>query len=133
MPRENQQSASQEVSSPDYVGLVEFLLKPFLEESESLHVNCESLSSTGKVWLRVAFNTADKGKVFGRGGRNIQAVRTILKTAAVNANQSLHLDIYNSNSNSNSNHSTPRIQRDRGEGKPKAPERKSNRPRPEKK
>ena len=96
MPREIDKSASQEVSSPNYVGLVKFLLEPFLEEAESLHIHCEHLTSTNKIWLRVAFDTADKGKVFGRGGRNIQAVGTILKTAATNANQSLHLDVYNS-------------------------------------
>ena len=96
MPREIDRSASQEVTSPNYVGLVKFLLEPFLEEAESLHVDCEHLTSTNKIWLRVAFDTADKGKVFGRGGRNIQAVGTILKTAATNANQSLHLDVYNS-------------------------------------
>ena len=96
MPKEIDRSASQEVSSPNYVGLVKFLLEPFLEEAESLHIHCEHLTSTNKIWLRVAFDTADKGKVFGRGGRNIQAVGTILKTAATNANQSLHLDVYNS-------------------------------------
>ena len=127
MPRESEQSTNQEVSSPNYAGLVEFLLKPFLEESESLHINCEALSSTNKVWLRVAFDTADKGKVFGRGGRNIQAIRTILQTAAVNANQSLHLDIYNSDRDSS------RSGRERNGTRSKAPERRSNRPRPEKK
>lgn len=99
MPRETDKSASQEVSSPDYVGLVKFLIEPFLEETESLHIDCEHLTSSNKVWLRVAFDTADKGKVFGRGGRNIQAVGTILKTAATNANQFLHLDVYNSDRN----------------------------------
>jgi uncharacterized protein len=95
MPREITQSASHN-SSPDYVGLVKFLLEPFLEESESLSIDCEYLNSSNKIWLRVALNTADKGKVFGRGGRNIQAVSTILKTAATNVNQSLYLDVYNS-------------------------------------
>ena len=73
--------------------------KAFLEKAESLHVDCEHLTSNQKVWLRVAFDTEDKGKVFGRGGRNIQAVGTILQTAATNANQLLHLDIYNSDRN----------------------------------
>ncbi|VEP18843.1 putative RNA-binding protein (Contains KH domain) [Hyella patelloides LEGE 07179] len=115
MPREIDKSASQEVSSPDYVGLVKFLIEPFLEETESLHIDCEHLTSSSKVWLRVAFDTADKGKVFGRGGRNIQAVGTILKTAANNANQFLHLDVYNS---------------DRDLAKSKSQYKKRSRPRP---
>ena len=95
MPREITQSASQD-SSPDYIGLVKFLLEPFLEETESLQVDCEHTYSTNKIWLRVAFDSTDKGKVFGRGGRNIQAVGKILQTAAKNVNQSLRLDVYNS-------------------------------------
>ena len=100
MPREIEQSASREETSPDYVGLVKFLIEPFLEETEFLQVDCEYIASSNKVWLRVAFDTADKGKVFGRGGRNIQAVNTVLETAAINAHQSLYLDVYNSDRNS---------------------------------
>ena len=99
------------VSSPDYVGLVSFLLKPFLDDSESLHIDCEQLSSTKKVWLRVAFDVAEKGKVFGRGGRNIQAVRALLQTTAKSVDHSVHLDIYSEadpnsqeQSNRNSDH-----------------------------
>ena len=104
---------SNTVSSPDYVGLVSFLLKPFLDDSESLHIDCEQLPSTKKVWLRVAFDVAEKGKVFGRGGRNIQAVRALLETTAKNVDQSVHLDIYsegesNSQEQSNRNSDHPR-------------------------
>lgn len=81
-------------TSPDYIGLVQFLIKPFLDDPESLSVDCEEISSTKKVWLRVAFDLNDKGKVFGRGGRNIQAVRTVLNTAATAVGQSIYLDVY---------------------------------------
>ena len=96
MPREIAKSASQESSSPDYVRLVEFLLEPFLDEAESIQVDCEYVASTKKIWLRVAFDSEDKGKVFGRGGRNIQAVSKILQMAAANDERSLRLDVYNS-------------------------------------
>ena len=94
MPRETALSASQNHTSPDYVGLVSFLLEPFLEDPQSLSIHCEQVASTKKLWLRVAFDANDKGKVFGRGGRNIQAIRTVLNTAATNVNQSIYLDIY---------------------------------------
>ena len=102
MPRETALSASQHYTSPDYVGLVSFLLEPFLEDPKTLSIDCEQVASTKKLWLRVAFESKDKGKVFGRGGRNIQAIRTVLKTAATNVNQSIYLDIYgNENLSSN--------------------------------
>ena len=94
MPRETALSASQNNTSPDYVGLVSFLLEPFLEDPKTLSIDCEQVASTKKLWLRVAFDTNDKGKVFGRGGRNIQAIRTVLNTAANNVNQRIYLDIY---------------------------------------
>ncbi len=94
MPRERALSARQNNKSPDYVGLVSFLLEPFLEDPKTLSIHCEQVASTKKLWLRVAFDDHDKGKVFGRGGRNIQAIRTVVNTAATNVNQSIYLDIY---------------------------------------
>lgn len=83
-------------ATPDYGGLVQFLVKPFLEQPDSLRVDCEVSHGKAKVWVRVAFEGADKGRVFGRGGRNIQAIRTVLEAAAHAAGYSAHLDIYGS-------------------------------------
>jgi predicted RNA-binding protein YlqC (UPF0109 family) len=81
-------------NTPDYAGLVEFLVKPFLEQPESLRVNCEVSTGKAKVWVRLAFEGSDKGRVFGRGGRNIQAIRAVLEAAAKTAGYSAYLDIY---------------------------------------
>lgn len=81
-------------SPPDYPGLVKFLLEPFLESPNSLKVDCEISSTKPKVWIRLAFEGEDKGRVFGRGGRNIQAIRTVIAAAAKLAGQSVYLDIY---------------------------------------
>ena len=84
-------------TTPDYVGLVNFLMQPFLESPDTLSVDCEISRSTKRVWIRIAFDSADKGKVFGRGGRNIQAIRTVISMSAQAAGQSAYLDIYGSN------------------------------------
>jgi uncharacterized protein len=83
-------------ASPNYEGLVRFLLQPFLESPESLSVDCEISESLQKVWIRIAFDSIDKGKVFGRGGRNILAIRTVIAAASEVAGQSVYLDIYGS-------------------------------------
>ncbi len=83
-------------TGPDYVGLVHFLLKPFLELPESLKVDCETSNSTSRVWIRVAFEGTDKGRVFGRGGRNIQAIRTAIAAAGIAAGQVVNLDVFGS-------------------------------------
>jgi predicted RNA-binding protein YlqC (UPF0109 family) len=87
-------------TSPNYVGLVRFLVQPFLESPESLSVDCEISYTLNRAWIRIAFDPSDKGKVFGRWGRNIQAIRTIIATAAELAGQTVYLDIYGSNSQS---------------------------------
>lgn len=94
MPNKTTLSEKKNNTSPDYIGLVQFLIEPFLDDPKSLSVDCEEISSKQKVWLRVAFDLNDKGKVFGRGGRNIQAVRTVLNTAATAVGQSIYLDVY---------------------------------------
>lgn len=81
-------------SKPDYDGLVRFLIEPLLDSPELLSFDCEQIVSTRRVWIRLAFEESEKGKVYGRGGRNIQAVRTILQTSAQLAGDTLYLEIY---------------------------------------
>lgn len=100
MPKTTTLSAQAESSSPDYFGLVKFLVQPFLESPDSLRLDCEQSNNNQRVWVRLAFEGTDKGRVYGRGGRNIQAIRIVLETAAKTAGQSLHLDIYESPENS---------------------------------
>lgn len=93
-------------SIPNYTELVRFLLQPFLDAPESLKVDCEIIPSTSRVWIRLAFEAADRGRVYGRGGRNIQAIRTVLEAAARGVGQSIHLDIYGSSpTNGSDSHS----------------------------
>ncbi len=81
---------------PDFSELVSFLVRPFLERPESIRVDCELSPSRRKVWVRLAFDADDKGRVFGRGGRNIQAIRTVLSAAAQAAGYAAYLDVYGS-------------------------------------
>ncbi|MDJ0633525.1 MAG: KH domain-containing protein [Xenococcaceae cyanobacterium MO_188.B29] len=103
MPNKTSLSTTQKIASPDYIGLVKFLLEPFLDNPDSLEIDCEQLTQKNKIWLRVAFDSTDKGKVFGRGGRNIQAIREILNTTATLAGTSIYLDIYNHNEDKSDN------------------------------
>lgn len=92
----NKAASHIQAAKPDYARLVQFLVKPFLESPESLSVDCEISPSTARVWIRVAFEGEDKGRVFGRGGRNIQAIRTVIVAAGTLAGDSVYLDIYGS-------------------------------------
>ncbi|WP_373539624.1 KH domain-containing protein [Chamaesiphon sp.] len=85
---------------PDYPQLVKFLFKPFVSAPEEIGVDCEYTIERHRVWIRVAVAEPDRGSAFGRGGRNLQAIRTVLQAAAASVGQSVHLDVYGSNSNS---------------------------------
>jgi uncharacterized protein len=81
---------------PDYPGLVRFLIEPFLESASSLSIDCETSENSSRVWIRIAFEGEDKGRVFGRGGRNIQVIKTVVAAAAACAGHSAYLDVYGS-------------------------------------
>lgn len=85
---------------PDYEQLVKFLFQPFLSAPEAIGVDCEYTIDRQRIWLRVAVATPDRDTAFGRGGRNIQAIRTVLQAAATAVGQSIYLDVYGHTSNS---------------------------------
>jgi uncharacterized protein len=89
-------TAASSQPNPDYVGLVKFLVEPFLESTEVLKVDCEIAPRPRRVLIRLAFEGEDKGRVFGRGGRNIQAIRSVLQAVAQTVGYSAHVDVYGS-------------------------------------
>lgn len=89
----------------DYEKLVRFLMNPFLDSLEGLKTDVEQSSSHNSVWIRVAFSPEDRGRMFGRGGRNIQAIRTVLQATANLYNQRIALDVYGESSSQSRSHS----------------------------
>ncbi len=88
------------VVPPDYASLVRYLVQPFLDSPESLRIDCEVSPRTQRVLIRVAIEGEDKGRVFGRGGHNIQAVRTVVQAVAQTAGHLAHLEVFGSQSSS---------------------------------
>jgi hypothetical protein len=102
-------------TNPNYVGLVKFLVQPFLESPESLSVDCEMSQTLKRAWVRIAFNSIDKEKV--------------IAAAAELAGQSVYLDIYGGTSHSRDSMSFDEDQEERILP-PKSKERESNIPKP---
>ncbi|MFN7859022.1 MAG: KH domain-containing protein, partial [Pseudanabaena sp.] len=69
---------------------------------EALRVDFESNSKSDRVWIRVAFNPEDRGRVFGKGGRTIQAVRTVVMTAAQEFGHSARFEVFDPTPNATS-------------------------------
>ncbi|MGK7957823.1 MAG: KH domain-containing protein [Crocosphaera sp.] len=86
---------------PNYLKLIGFLIEPLLDSPDSLRVDCEEISSTQRVWIRLAVDEGDKGRIYGRGGRNIQAIQAVLAIAAKQVGQTLYLEIYEQEGDNN--------------------------------
>lgn len=67
------------VQIPDYRALARFLLEPFLDYPENLKISCETFSKGTRFWLRISMQESDRGRAYGRGGRNIQSIRQVLE------------------------------------------------------
>lgn len=79
----------------DYEALARFLMEPFLDKPEMLKFHVESLAGGKKLWLRAAFDEdEDKGRVFGRGGRNIKAVRRAVMAAGKLEGMTVNLNVF---------------------------------------
>jgi hypothetical protein len=80
-------------------------MEPFLDSPDSLKIDSEVSHGRSRVLIRLAIEGEDKGRVFGRGGRNIQAVRTVLQAIAQLNGYSLHIEVFGGQSSGREAHS----------------------------
>jgi len=72
--------------------LLEYLARLLVDHPEKVEVE-EFEEDDGTLVLELSVGDDDYGKVIGRGGRTAQALRTIIKAAAVKDNRRVLLDI----------------------------------------
>jgi uncharacterized protein len=72
--------------------LLEYLVKSLVDEPERVEVE-EFEEDDGTLVLELSVGDDDYGKVIGRGGRTAQALRTVIKAAAVKDNRRVLVDI----------------------------------------
>ena len=72
--------------------LLEYLARALVDDPESVLVE-EFEEDDGTVVLELSVAEDDYGKVIGRGGRTAQALRTVVKAAAVKDNRRVLVDI----------------------------------------
>ncbi|MDQ4106627.1 MAG: KH domain-containing protein [Actinomycetota bacterium] len=71
--------------------LVLFLTKSLVDEPEKVEVTGTEEDSRVDVEIRVAQD--DVGKVIGRQGRTIKAIRTVAKAASVKAGKRVNVEV----------------------------------------
>jgi len=72
--------------------LLEYLVRSLVEHPDAVKVE-EFEEDDGTIVLELSLDDDDYGQVIGRGGRTAQALRTLVKAAAVKDNRRVLLDI----------------------------------------
>ena len=72
--------------------LLEYLARALVDEPESVSVE-QFEEDDGTIVLELAVAEDDYGKVIGRGGRTANALRMVVKAAAVKENRRVLIDI----------------------------------------
>jgi uncharacterized protein len=72
--------------------LLVYLARQLVDEPEKVEVEAFE-EDDGTLVLELSVGDDDYGKVIGRGGRTAQALRTIVKAAAVKDNRRVLVDI----------------------------------------
>ena len=71
--------------------LLLFLARSLVDEPEKVEVSGRETDSKVNLTLRVA--PKDMGKVIGRQGRIVKAIRTVMKAASVKANKRVNVEV----------------------------------------
>ncbi len=71
--------------------LLLFLARSLVDEPEKVEVEGREADSRVDLTLRVAPD--DVGRVIGRGGRIVKAIRTVMKAASVKANKRVNVEV----------------------------------------
>ena len=75
----------------NYKELVEFIVKHLVTQPETVSVESNEGEGGNKILIRVAHE--DVGRVIGKRGATINAVRLLAKAAAVKAGERVDVDI----------------------------------------
>ena len=72
--------------------LLEYLAQELVDDPDAVEVE-EFEEDDGTVVLELSVGEDDYGKIIGRGGRTANALRTVIKAAAVQENRRVLIDI----------------------------------------
>lgn len=71
--------------------LLLFLARQLVDEPDKVEVTGKEMDSRVDLTLRVA--EGDVGKVIGKGGRIVKAIRTVMKAASVKAQKRVNVEV----------------------------------------
>ncbi|MFZ0217423.1 MAG: KH domain-containing protein, partial [Candidatus Dormiibacterota bacterium] len=79
-------------SAVDYKGLVEFVAKSVAEKPDEVRVNSFD-RGRGAVAVKIRMADSDLGRLIGKSGRNIEALRTLVRVASLREHRKVFVDL----------------------------------------
>lgn len=79
-------------TTTDIAGLVRSVVEPLVEYKDELDIT-SGYDEKGSVLIEISVNEADAGKVIGRQGRVIKAVRTLARAAGSRSNTHVEVEL----------------------------------------
>ena len=80
--------------SIDYRALIEYVAKSLAEKPDEVHVESFERGG-GTVAIKVKLADSDVGRFIGKAGRNIEAIRTLVRVASMRDHKRVFVDLAN--------------------------------------
>lgn len=77
--------------APDTEGLVRYLVTSLVDDSDSVTVTVSETDES--ITFEIAVNPDDIGKVIGRQGRIIKAIRTLARAAGTTGDKQVEVEV----------------------------------------
>ena len=77
--------------------LIEMLAKNIVDDPKSVKTSLESIE--GRQVVKLIVNQGDMGKIIGKGGKVIRAIRNLLRIRAASENKRVYLELVNQDQN----------------------------------
>lgn len=77
---------------PDYTALVDLMVRRLVTKPEDVSVT-ESRSPEGSILITIKVGKDDVGRVIGKKGSTINAIRHIAKAASVKSGEKIDVDV----------------------------------------
>jgi predicted RNA-binding protein YlqC (UPF0109 family) len=76
----------------DYAGLVEYIVKNIVDHPDAVVI--ESHPGRGRSQtIEISLDAEDVGRVIGKSGRNIEAIRAVVKAAAIKDHERVNVEV----------------------------------------
>jgi predicted RNA-binding protein YlqC (UPF0109 family) len=76
----------------DYAGLVEYIVRNMVDHPDAVVV--EALPGRGRAQtIEISLDPEDVGRVIGKGGRNIEAIRAVVKAASIKDHERVNVEV----------------------------------------